>query len=138
MFPELCNSTITLFNAYEVNEKITWYKTVLRGVFLNSNKQYIQSKTGATIDTNNLLVVPFNEEYVNPVEWKKLPNDKMASRWTLGVSARDFYVIGDIIESIPPYTERDIKKLYENYTIKAVDAKPNFNGGIHRFVVMGV
>ena len=138
MFTELCNKTITLFNAYVVNESITWRKTVLNGVFLNSNAQYIQSKTGATVETKNLLVIPYREGYVSPKEWNNMPNDKQTIHWTLGASEKDFYVVGDIDETIPPYTEKQIKKLYEQYTIKSVDVKPDFDGGIHRFVVMGV
>lgn len=138
MFTELCNKTITIYNAYMVNESIKWYRKVLHNVFLNSNKQYIQSKTGATVDTNNLLVIPYQDGYIDPKEWVKLPNDKMKEYWTIGASQRDFYVVGECPYGIPPYTESQVRNMYESYTVKNVDVKPNFNSGIHRFVVMGV
>lgn len=138
MFPELMNKTVTLYNAYIVNEQVTWHRRVLKNVFLNNNRQYIQSKTGAIIDTVSLLIISDTEDYISPVEWTRLPNDKMHTRWTVGASERDFYVVGEVFDDIPPYTERQIKATYENYTIKTSDTKPDFNGGIHRIVVTGV
>ena len=62
----------------------------------------------------------------------------MSNYWTVGASEKDFYVVGASDYTIPPYTERQIKANLEAYTVKGCDIKPDFDGGIHRLVIVGV
>ena len=134
----MCNNTITLFYADVVNEKVTYHKKVLTDVFVNQDRSYVRDKTGVTSDANVKLVIPYQADYLDAKVYKGRSAVEQQMCWTIGLSAKDFVCVGEVVEDCSSLTEKVIKAKYENYLVKTIDTKRDFKGVIHRLVVLGV
>lgn len=100
------SETITLFNRYHSRLGDIWYPHILHNVNLIVDKASIMAKYGAeTTDKASLHVKYSNNDgilidginYLPPMEWKKLTNDKLAEYITFNSDSNyfDFFILGE-------------------------------------------
>lgn len=132
----MCNDTITLFYAEVVNEKATYRKQIISGVFCNNDIAYIRDKTGVTADHKAKLTIPISVGFLSANNYK---NETYKNQyWTVGLSSKDFWCMGEVQEECTQATEKAIKAKYESYIVKSVEIKKDFDGNINRITVLGV
>lgn len=96
---KLCNQTITLYDIVRVGADKQYRKTVINGVYFESNKNYTVNKTGLSSANSFTCIIPQNaggKLYVPPIAYQELV--EITNRYTLnpqdrivlGVCAKEF------------------------------------------------
>ena len=104
IYPVWWDTTITIFNKFEDPQThiITWFKTVVTGVFWKAvgNKVTIND---TVLETNNIICrIPKNDKFLEKYLWIQQPNDKMGDYFTL--SKGDILIRGNISDTINEYS----------------------------------
>lgn len=101
MLKNIYNQTITILNKLKRRDtpdgKVDlWYKTVVHDAAWYTESARNSSGSGVFIGTYITVILPFHEEYIQYIDWKKL--DDPNSMFT--ISSGDYIVLGEVTEEI--------------------------------------
>ena len=118
------NDTITIYNHYY--DKLTrldkWNRKTLTGCMWRQTTTKTVSNGKLEVDDSISITIPYQNGYLPPKQYAKLPNDQMSQYWTLDSNDNlDVVVLGDIkVDLTDDYTLTDLRKDYDVYTVSAV------------------
>lgn len=112
MFDNIYNQKITILNKLKRTDSATgldvWYKTVIDNAAWYTKSARSAGGSTVFIGTYKTVLIPFNDDYLPYLEWRKPGNqDKHFT-----ISAGDYIVLGDVIENI---TANNVVKVMEQY-----------------------
>lgn len=103
-YPVWWDTTITIYNRYEdpQTQLVKWYKTTVSNCFWKYDRT--KMKIGETVleSDNTICRIPESPNFLEKYQWVELPNDMMASKFTLGVG--DIIVRGNVTDTIDEYS----------------------------------
>ena len=118
IYPEWWDTTVTIYNKFTdpLTQVVTWYRTVVDGVFW----KYVGDKVtvGQTVlETNNIICrIRKDDRFLPKHEWVKKPNDKMSDYFTL--SKGDIIIVGNVKDTVDEYQSgkrsNDLLKKYKD------------------------
>lgn len=117
-YPEWWNDTITLYNKHTdpTTDLVVWKKTVISDCFWK--EAGVKVLVGTTlIDTNSVICrIRVNDNFVDTLTWKNLPQDGLGSYFTL--QPGDIIVKGVVSDTIDEYIKgqraSDLMEKYDN------------------------
>lgn len=112
MLANIYNQTVTILNKLKRTDGITgvdvWYKTILHDVAWYTDSARSAGGSSVYIGTYIKVFIPFHDEYLPYMEWKKPGNQDMH----FTVSTGDYVVLGEVTEDI---TADNVVKTMQKY-----------------------
>lgn len=137
------DDTITLYNKYTSNNKVTWYRHVIPGCFYKHTVEKVTiGKT--TIDSNSSICrIRVSDDFIDKKSWILLTDEERAEKFTLG--AGDIIVADETDFEIDDYTpgKRSSDLIKENkewpgcFTIETVNINVGGGRGNEHYHVRG-
>lgn len=121
MWKNIYNQRITILNKLKrvdtLNGKVDeWYKHTVDNAVWYEDSARNSGGNGVYIGTYITVMIPFNDEYTDYRDWKKLTDKD--SKFTM--SSGDYIVLGDVPETVDA---SNIVKLMEEYGDKSCTVK---------------
>lgn len=118
-------STITLYNYVSTTNAIaTYQRTVIKNVYLDTGYAQRLSQRGISVTDRAQLIIDIgdlqttNDRVYKPyIEWQTL-TDK-TGYFTLS-STNDFFIEGDVADTLPSETKTTMMKKYPVYSVSSV------------------
>lgn len=113
MLKSIYNQSITILNKLPrtggSGSVDVWYKTYLNesAAWYREADHLVKDDSGI-IMTYNKILIPFNNKYLEPLEWKK--ESLRANYFT--ISLNDYIILGSVIETITPENVISVIKSY--------------------------
>lgn len=103
-YPVWWDTTITIYNRYEdpQTQLVKWYRTTVTNCFWKHDKTKIVVGKSVIESDSTICRIPENPDFLEKYQWVELPNDMMASKFTLGIG--DIVVRGLVNDNIDEYT----------------------------------
>lgn len=113
MLANIYNQKITILNKLKQSDSTTgldvWYKSnVVTDAAWYTNTERTAGNTSVYIGTYITVFIPFHEEYLNYLEWKKPGNQD--NHFTM--SSGDYIILGDVEEDITSNNVIQVMKQY--------------------------
>lgn len=112
MLENIYNQTVTVLNKLKATDSLTkrdvWYKTVLDDVAWYTDSTRTATSSAVYIGTYIKVLIPFHNEYLTYLEWRKPSNQD--EHYTM--STGDYIVLGEVPDDI---TADNIVKTLQKY-----------------------
>ena len=100
------NGTVTIFNRHRTGTGDIWYATIIKGIYLNTDKAGIIKKYGAESGDSAVLHVPCitkgadifvtEKKYLSPKRWNAQQDEELTKSLTFAAGkAFDFFIAGE-------------------------------------------
>lgn len=120
IYNQIYNQKITILNKLkrvDADGKLdVWYKHTVDNAVWYEDSARNSGGNGVFIGTYITVMIPFNDDYLDYRDWKKL--DKKDSKFTM--SSGDYIVLGDVPETVDA---SNVVKLMEEYGDKSCTVK---------------
>lgn len=94
-------SNITVVNYYRdtITKETMYFSTVLKDCMIR--KKVDTAPTNNTLNTVDYysITIPYQDGYLSPYDYHRLPNDQMSGKWTLDTE-EDLIILGEFIDPI--------------------------------------
>jgi hypothetical protein len=127
----IAEHTLTVFNKYlgvstpPFGATEAWNRTVIKyGQWENTTDRNFDGNGVITIGKSISVIIPQNadtggKEFLNEIEWNKLPADQKIKYWTLRTD--DYVFFGEVPELTTGYTMTNARADHRHCLVKAVD-----------------
>lgn len=142
MWKNIYNKQITILNkCTEVDvdtkaKKDVWYKTILDNCAWYVNEEKAVNGSQVSIATSITVLIPFNENFIEYIDWKKLEDKSELFTMSMG----DYVVLGSLDEDV---TSSNIVKIMSELrpnvcNVKHVRVADKRAGNVIQVLVEGV
>jgi hypothetical protein len=107
----------------------TWDRSVIKYAQWDDVKDRNFANNGVIVIGSHVeIIIPKTanaggKDYINPIDWNKLPEEQKLEKWTLSVG--DYVFFGDAPEITDAYTMKQAKDNFKSCAIKAIDDLSN-------------